>query len=333
MRWFLSLVITLTFVATVQAQSTCGATINILQGDTLDTLSARCNTSVEELIRLNPGVETGLQVGSVLRLPQYNIATLPPVIAVSPLSGGPTTPLLVTGNGFPAYTSVLVRMGSVRQGTAVLEQVTTSSQGVFRLDMTIPETAVIGEDFVVIAETVDGLYSARSYGINVRFATGRLFDTTTIYFIALADDGRQGERVACRDSVVAVEVDIEPTVAPLRAGLETLIANRDRFYNQTGLYNPLNQSDLTVAWVAINDGVARIEFTGELVANGECDAQRIVAQLEALAQQFFTVNDTEILVNGLTIESVLGLEPEEPDIEEGTPLPIPTAAVTIEGES
>jgi len=132
--------------------------------------------------------------------------------------------------------------------------------------------------------------------------------------------------VACRDSAVAVTVNIEPTTAPLRAGLDTLLANKSRYYNETGLYNALNQSNLTIAWLAINEGVARIEFTGSVVFSGECDALRIQAQLEAIAKQYYTVKDTEILVNGIALETLLGLQPEG----EPTELPIPTVGVTIQ---
>ena len=101
----------------VQAQGLCGTTLTVAAGDTLTSIAQRCDTSVEELIRLNPGAESQIRVGDVLRLPNYIEAQQPPLVAVSPLSGGPGTPLTVTANGFPAYTEVNVRLGSVATET------------------------------------------------------------------------------------------------------------------------------------------------------------------------------------------------------------------------
>jgi hypothetical protein len=58
-----------------------------------------------------------------------------------------------------------------------------------------------------------------------------------IYLVALEDAGASGKEIGCGDSIIPVDLNVEPTAAPLTAALEELLAIDERFYGQSGLYN------------------------------------------------------------------------------------------------
>ncbi|MEO0565527.1 MAG: LysM domain-containing protein, partial [Chloroflexota bacterium] len=186
------------------AQSTCGPTVTVRTGETLSTIAAACNTSIGELIRLNPGSESQIEAGEVLLLPTYDVAQQPPFIAVTPLSGAPGQSLDVIVNGFPPYTELRLRLGSTVTETVETRRVITTADGAVVTEMAIPVNAAVGTRFVLIAESTDGRINARSYPVEVTFGGGRLFNETTIYLIALGDAGERGLGIGCRDRLVAV---------------------------------------------------------------------------------------------------------------------------------
>ena len=129
-----------------------------------------------------------------------------------------------------------------------------------------------------------------------------------IYLIALGDNGVSGPLVGCGDSAVPVPAEIPPTEGILRAALDHLLAQKDQYYGQSGLYNALYQSDLVVRDVTIVDGEARIYLTGALMQGGECDSPRIQAQLEQIALQFSTVQTVAIFINDVPLADALSLQ-------------------------
>ncbi len=133
----------------------------------------------------------------------------------------------------------------------------------------------------------------------------QLFSRVKIYLIAINDAGKSGPQIGCGDSVIAVDREITPTNAPLKAALEALLSIHDQHYGQSGLYNALYQSNLRVQSVTINNGVARIALTGTFQQGGVCDSPRIEAQLTSTALQFSTVKSAEITINGKSLQELL----------------------------
>ena len=132
--------------------------------------------------------------------------------------------------------------------------------------------------------------------------------TVLIYLVAIGDNGASGEMIGCGDSLVAVEVAIEPTLAVLRAALTTLLnLSGEMTYGESGLYNALYLSDLQIDSLDIVERQAIIAMSGTLVYGGECDIPRIEAQLTELALQFSTVDSVIILVNGTPLSELLDL--------------------------
>lgn len=127
-----------------------------------------------------------------------------------------------------------------------------------------------------------------------------------IYMIALEDDGKSGDSVGCGDTVVPVELEIQPTQAPLRAAMEALLAVHDQFYGESGLYNSLYNSNLQVDTVSIDSsGTAHIGLTGAFSLAGECDDPRFEAQLVYTAKQFSTVQNADITINGTPLRDLI----------------------------
>jgi hypothetical protein len=129
-----------------------------------------------------------------------------------------------------------------------------------------------------------------------------------IFLIALEDNGQSGIQVGCGDSAVAVQVEIPRTQAVLRAALESLLSIKSQYYGESGLYNALYQSDLQVESVNIEAGKASVYLTGTLLMGGLCDSPRVQAQLEQTVDQFSTVSEVEIFINGRPLADVLSLK-------------------------
>ncbi len=129
--------------------------------------------------------------------------------------------------------------------------------------------------------------------------------TVQIYMVALEGDQAGLEQFGCGDQLVAVDVVIQPTVAVLQAAITELLAVEDEYYGQSGLYNALYQSDLKIDKLGLQNGLASIYLTGDLVLGGTCDSPRIQAQLEQTALQFSTINQVQVYINGTPLEEYL----------------------------
>jgi hypothetical protein len=134
-------------------------------------------------------------------------------------------------------------------------------------------------------------------------------DRVKIYLVAVGDNGVSGKLIGCGDSLVPVEVRITPTLGVLRAALDELFKlEGEQYYGQSGLYNALYQSQLSIADVAVIDGEARIFLAGTLMLGRVCDTPRVEEQLKAIALQFNTVNRVSVYVNGEPLADALDLK-------------------------
>jgi len=233
-----------------------------------------------------------------------------PDVTISPSSGPPGSTIQVTASGFPPNTRVQVGLGEPASEPFLSQSLRTNSNGVLRTQFQVPTEVATDERLVVLAFVPrrDG-----TRALSDAFAVtggqdddGRdLFTRTNIYLIDLEDAGQSGLQIGCGDSVVPVEVQIEPTIAPLTAALERLFDIDERLVGETGLYNALYQSDLAIDSIDITNGVATIRLTGELRVGGVCDEPRVRAQLEETALQFITVDAVSIFVNDQPLAEVL----------------------------
>jgi spore germination protein GerM len=121
-------------------------------------------------------------------------------------------------------------------------------------------------------------------------------DEVDIYLVAVGDKGEKGLKIGCDDSLVRVTRKIKPTVAPLRAAIEELLAAPHEYSKELGNY--WRGKNLKLKSVSITEGVATIHISGEgpYVA-GVCDKPRITEQIENTAMQFSSVNTVKVFVN------------------------------------
>jgi hypothetical protein len=129
-----------------------------------------------------------------------------------------------------------------------------------------------------------------------------------VYLIALSDNGQAGVAVGCGDSAVPIQIEVSSSHGALQAALEALLAIKDQFYGQSGLYNALYQADLQVQSARIVDGKASVFLTGTMMMGGECDIPRFQAQLEQTILGVATVTQAAIFINGKPLADALSLK-------------------------
>jgi hypothetical protein len=127
----------------------------------------------------------------------------------------------------------------------------------------------------------------------------------SIFLVAIDDNGKSGEKIGCGDSLIPVRRDITPTTAPLQAALEELMSLKSQTYGESGLYNALYQSNLTVERAAIMNGKAEVSLRGTYVLGGTCDTPRFSEQIKETVRQFPRVQAVDILLNGKPIDEAL----------------------------
>ncbi|MDF2676914.1 MAG: hypothetical protein K0Q97_1227 [Bacillota bacterium] len=133
---------------------------------------------------------------------------------------------------------------------------------------------------------------------------------TNIYLVAIEDNGKGGKKLETGDSLIPVELDITPSINPLEATLNNLLSIKDQFYGESGLYNALYQSNLTVDSTVIKDDIAEIRLSGNFALGGVMDGPRAKAQIEETAMQFDNVKSVNIYVDDKTIDDALSLKGE-----------------------
>lgn len=229
-------------------------------------------------------------------------------VQISPERGPVGTTVQVDAAGFPANAEVIVGVGRAQSEPTTRTRMQTDANGELNTQVTIPQSAEAGEPWVVVVtapnQRVDAL--SNRFTVTEGDQTGR-FTRTNIHLIAIEDNGQRGKAIGCNDSVVPVEVQIEPTAAPMRAAFEELLSLDSRNYGQSGLYNALHASDLSVESVDIDNREAQIHLSGTLMQGGTCDTPRIEAQLQQTALQYSTVDSVSITINDEPLESVLSV--------------------------
>jgi len=125
-----------------------------------------------------------------------------------------------------------------------------------------------------------------------------------LYFVAVGDNGQQGDKIGCGDSIVPIK---RQTVSDTQLSdvYQDLLDIHDYDFTP-GLKNALWQSQLTLESVDITAGTAFVTLKGTIVqSDKKCDAPRIKAQLEQTAKQFDGVKDVQITVNGQSLDEAL----------------------------
>lgn len=138
--------------------------------------------------------------------------------------------------------------------------------------------------------------------------TGSVTKPLTIYYVATEDNGITGSLIGCGDSLVANNTSPTTTSDVIKSSFEQLLAGKDQFIGQSGLYNALYQSDLTYVSSSVANDTVTVNLTGTLKLGGECDNPRVKAQLEETAKTAAGVSSVVINLNDKPLSDSLSLQ-------------------------
>jgi LysM repeat protein len=306
----------------------CGLLYTVQPGDTLIQIANRCGTTAQAIVNANTNLATVNDVlfaGSVLTMPGQPALPvdpddgltrdLEPLVALMPLSGPPGSTVTFIANGFPPETEVVIAAGLPFSEYNELDRLTTDDDGALMGEITVPDFLADDEIVVVVEIPGPGGERAESHSFTVTVPDNDVtptpipddqasFDSTNIYLIAVGDAGQSGELIGCDDSIVPVQIDIEPTIAPLTAALNAMFNLED----SGDLYNVFGQSDLSVQGINIVNRVATINLTGDLLIGGTCDTPRVEAQIRQTALQYDTIDEVQVTLNGQPLNSILSAQ-------------------------
>lgn len=238
---------------TALAQSRCAATYAIADGNTLSSIAAACGTTVAAILKANPALTNPdyIRAGDTLTIPE-------------PATSEPAT-------------SYIVEPGDALNTIAARFNTTVADLLAANPDIANPDLIYPGQYLAIPAPAAET-------------------QTVTIYMIG-PKSGEQ-EDMVCGDRVKPVEVSIPKTSTPVHDSLKLLLDLRNSVDTQTGLYNPLARSNLSLESAQVNDGRATIKLAGRIDSDSACEAPMIMAQLEHTARQFTSVEHVTIMING-----------------------------------
>jgi LysM repeat protein len=288
---------------TPPTDTTCDDQYVVEEEDFLLEIARECNTTIAALLNANPDITNPslIYVGQVLTIPD---GEMQPEVSIRPDSGPPGTFIQIFASGFPPGAQVEIGVGPPASEYVVIATREIGADGELVANLQIsPEIEPPEERVAVVVlnneETVSEPFNVTTEAEPTPTPPeGVLFEEAQIYLVALGDEGRSGQEFGCGDSLIPVTVNFEPTIAPLTAALGEMFDIDERTYGQSGLYNALYQSDLSVDGIDIENQEAIIELSGTLQTGGVCDEPRVIQQIEQTALQFSTINSVSITLNG-----------------------------------
>ncbi|NCQ54430.1 hypothetical protein GW791_03270 [Candidatus Saccharibacteria bacterium] len=130
----------------------------------------------------------------------------------------------------------------------------------------------------------------------------------TLYYIAIDDGGKSGEKVGCGDSAVMVKTEDVKTDNVVSSTFSRLLSNHNQFYGESGLYNVLYNSNLTFLSSFKAGDTITVNLSGELSLGGVCDNPRVQSMLEMTAKTAAGATKANIFINSKPLSEVLSLK-------------------------
>jgi LysM repeat protein len=197
------------------AQGPCGETYVVQPGDTLGSIAAFCETTVDALRAANPGITdpTRLFVGQRLNIPSPEEPAAQPLVSIFPDCGSPATEVRVVGSSFPSNAIIELEIGEQFAPAVDFDQVErlrANANGRFETVETIPRTARPNENWIIVA-------IARTGGPRLEVASNPFFVTseaprgaTTTYIVQPGDTLRS---IASRlDTTISALIEANPEI-------------------------------------------------------------------------------------------------------------------------
>jgi LysM repeat protein len=298
---FLAGLVFTTGTGTALAQEGGEVDYTIRPGDTMYEIAQSFDTTIENLVEANPDIRDPdyILAGEVLIIPSGD---LPPRTAVlGPTNGPPGTVLRLRGEGYQPNREIQVLFGPENVDSVTAKQILADENGRLETELTVPPSAVPGSTWIALIRPADqpDEYLEQSNTFEVEQSEEQTPDTTqaSIYLVDLEDQGVHGELIGCDDSLVPVSMPIDPDADPVRSALQNVFETGE-IHDDSGLYNSLYQSDLTVERIEIDGGTAKLFLAGSLQLGGVCDEPRAKSQIIETVNQFPEVSDVIVFVNG-----------------------------------
>ena len=130
----------------------------------------------------------------------------------------------------------------------------------------------------------------------------------TIYLIALEDNGQSGKKIGCDDSLIPVVVTSSSDQDSPWDAVQSLLDLKDNYFGESGLYNALYQSNLSLESYQVDGRKAKVYLEGEMMLGGVCDNPRVEEQILSTILQDGLFDDVEVYVNGELLQDVLSLK-------------------------
>lgn len=144
----------------IHAQGPCGESYVVQQGDTLTGIAIFCETTVEAILKDNPGIDpTRLFIGQRLEIPPPEPEPAQPTVSIFPTCGPPGTEIEVEGRAFPAGTILEIELGEQTAPAIefnLVERLRSNANGRFSTTETIPKTASLGDSWIAVVITRTG---------------------------------------------------------------------------------------------------------------------------------------------------------------------------------
>lgn len=122
-----------------------------------------------------------------------------------------------------------------------------------------------------------------------------------LFLVDLEDNGANGTLIGCGDSLVSVPYSVSE--ASSREDAIRGLLQMPKEDPETGFYNALAGTDLTIDSVEMNGDTPTLYLTGSLSLGGACEVPRIEEQLKATFLQGATIAD--IYLNDVLLHDVL----------------------------
>lgn len=151
---------------------------------------------------------------------------------------------------------------------------------------------------------------------NINGTTKPTSTTADLFLVAVDDNGQTGTKIGCGDSLVPVKDIVtipgkatdQQVADSITTVLTQLFAMHDLNYGQSGLYNALYRSNLTVDRVTYTSAAVEVALSGTLELGGECDNPRAEAEISHTITQFTNSIVPTITLNGQSLASALSLK-------------------------
>lgn len=130
-----------------------GNVYTVQEGDTLRSITVKFNRDLEALLQANPQltIQNQLFPGQTIVIPPQDSGIAQ--TSILPICGPVETVILVDGMRFPPSASINLSLGEYLGSSEQVGTTFSSTNGTFQTQLTIPITAQIGEQWVVISGT------------------------------------------------------------------------------------------------------------------------------------------------------------------------------------